>query len=93
LIYPDLTNAINEQIGRELGVIRKHPPQRTANKRDSPCFLAVFNALSFFWLDSFAIPALVVEPVETQRRYPTRSATHVEFCAYRMKGCQAHEKS
>jgi len=27
-------------------------------------------ALSFFWLDGFAVPALVVEPVETQRRYP-----------------------
>jgi hypothetical protein len=25
-------------------------------------------ALSFFWLDGFAVPALVVEPAETQRR-------------------------
>lgn len=31
---------------------------------------AVFYALSFFWLDGFAAPALVVELVETQRRYP-----------------------
>jgi len=31
---------------------------------------AVSHALSFFWLDGFAVPALVVEPVETQRRYP-----------------------
>jgi hypothetical protein len=29
---------------------------------------AVFYALSFFWLDGFAVPALVVELVETQRR-------------------------
>jgi len=29
---------------------------------------AVFYALAFFWLDGFAAPALVVEPVETQRR-------------------------
>ena len=28
---------------------------------------AVFYAFSFFWLDGFAVPALVVEPVETQR--------------------------
>jgi len=31
---------------------------------------AVSYALAFFWLDGFAVPALVVEPVETQRRYP-----------------------
>jgi len=31
---------------------------------------AVFYALAFFWLDGFAVPALVAEPVETQRRYP-----------------------
>ena len=29
---------------------------------------AVFYALAFFWLDGFAVPALVVELVETQRR-------------------------
>ena len=31
---------------------------------------AVFYALPLFQLDGFAVPALVVEPVETQRRYP-----------------------
>jgi hypothetical protein len=29
---------------------------------------AVFYAFSFFWLDGFAVPALIVELVETQRR-------------------------
>jgi hypothetical protein len=33
---------------------------------------AVFYALAFFQLDGFAVPALVVELVETQRRYPLR---------------------
>ena len=28
----------------------------------------VFYASAFFWLDGFAVPAQVVEPVETQRR-------------------------
>ncbi len=34
---------------------------------------AVFYALSFFQLDGFAVPALVVELVETQRRYPAET--------------------
>jgi hypothetical protein len=29
---------------------------------------AIFYALAFFCLDGFAVPALVVEPAETQRR-------------------------
>ena len=28
---------------------------------------------TFFWLDGFAVPALVVELVETQRGYPAKS--------------------
>ncbi len=32
--------------------------------------MRTFYALSFFWLDGFAVPALVVEPVETQCKYP-----------------------